>query len=1688
MRVLILTTLLVLFQLAAVNAQPPNDDCLGATNIPPTTGAVTLPFDNSTATTSGLPINPPADSICTAWTAGQIFNDLWYLYFPGADGDINISTCSPTGSLADTKLAVYVGCPGDPNTQLIGCDDDSCVVQGTQAQVSNLPVLAGQAIFIRLGSFSPTAFGTGELTIAAAAQPILIGPGPDCMRTECGRTKYSFCQTPIPAGFFDPGSLPFEGTVNLQGNPLAGADTEIQRFNQMLLPDNSSVAMTPIQIVGLNLVSCAPITVQTGTGSSDWNVQVGLSPDPVPPGQMTVIREHDNGGIFFSDFFVKPIFTFTPVSGPGLPLVFDPNQIIQLGTPEPAPWVHLVNPIVGTPCAPDFGPGYREDPTTQAQCCVPVGHEGPGHIHETGPPDCSACDDGACIDPTLPGFPCTIVTDAAACATAGGVFLGVQTACTDSDGDGLPDVVETNDCCSGFISLLDTGTDPFNPDTDGDGTNDGQEVQNGTDPCFAPPPVFIPAGVDCMSTDCGRTRFSFCADPIPADFFDPGSLPFEGTVFLAGATPNNQDTGISRLTDMTLTDVSPVATTQIEIVSLNLQSCAPITVVTNGASEQWDVAVGLSADPVPPGQMTVTLTHPNGGTFSSDFFVKPVFTFTRVSNPIDVRVLNPVTPVQLGMTGEAPWVHIPAPTSGTFCAPGFAPGLEEDPVTFDQCCVPVGHQGPGHIHETGPPDCSACDDGACLDPSTLACGIAPDEATCTLGGGIFLGPRSTCTDSDGDGLPDVVETNDCCRGFIDLADTGTDPFNPDTDGDGVNDGAEVLAGTDPCLAPPQITILAGADCWTTTCGQTRYSFCDLPIPADFFDPGSLPFEGVVRLEGSAGNGDTQVARLQDMVLTDSAPVAQTPIQIVQLDLKSCAPITVVTNGASVEWDVSVALSGDPVPPGQMTVTKTHPNGGVFNSDFFVKPVFTFTLVTNPAEVRFFTPPNPIQLEGLGDAPWVAIPTPGLGNFCAPDWAPGVEEDPFTLQQCCKPVGHQGPGHLHVTGSDCSACDDGACIDPVTLACGVTTDEATCTGGGGLFAGPGTDCTDSDLDGLPDVVETNDCCVGYLSPLDTGTDPNNADTDGDGVNDRDEILAGTDPCTPPLGDLVIPPGDDCWDTDCGRTSFSFCETPLPADFFDPGSEPFVGRILLEGAVPGADTVTRRYQSMTLTDLNPTDSVPIEIVQLDLTSCAPITVVTNGTPVEWNVAVTLAPTPSPLGTLTATKTHENGGTFDATFFVRPVFTFTRVLGGNSVVFEPTTPAPFTTLGDAPWVHIPLPGVVPDPCSPGFNPGVEEDLTTGDQCCVKVGHAGPGHIHETGPPDCSACDDGACLDPVTLACAITTDEVTCTSGGGIFLGAQTKCTDSDGDGLPDVVETDDCCQGFVDLTNTGTDPFDPDTDGDGVDDGAEILAGTDPCVAPPPAPESVVCGQVTGTLDVLVQWSEPVAYDSVNVYVNGTAVANGLTGVTSYTATGILGTRTICVEGVVAGQVSAQSCCTVTVIVPPVTGLSCMVVAGTNDVDLTWTNAVGDYTAINVYLNGASVATLGPVSSHTVTGVSGTRMICVEAEVNGVVSTQVCCTVTVGSPVQMFIRTDCNADGAANIADAVRLLTSLFGGGGPVPCDDACDCNDDETKNIADAVCILNTLFGSPPSAVLPPFPGCGPDPAGTALDCASFPPCP
>ena len=143
----------------------------------------------------------------------------------------------------------------------------------------------------------------------------------------------------------------------------------------------------------------------------------------------------------------------------------------------------------------------------------------------------------------------------------------------------------------------------------------------------------IPAGFDDYFIQSTSTvDFEYLA--IPADFFGPGSDPFSGAVCIEG------DTIIERTSDGTL----PTATIPIEIVALSLVSCEPITVNYGSSAELWDLSVHVlgpgPSSALAGGTLTATKTHPNGGVFDSTLTTQPVYVFTEVGNPLNMRVLD----------------------------------------------------------------------------------------------------------------------------------------------------------------------------------------------------------------------------------------------------------------------------------------------------------------------------------------------------------------------------------------------------------------------------------------------------------------------------------------------------------------------------------------------------------------------------------------------------------------------------------------------------------------------------------------------------------------------------------------------------------------------------------------------------------------------------------------------------------------------------------------------------------------------------------------------------------------------------------------------------------------------------------------------------------------------------------------
>lgn len=179
-------------------------------------------------------------------------------------------------------------------------------------------------------------------------------------------------------------------------------------------------------------------------------------------------------------------------------------------------------------------------------------------------------------------------------------------------------------------------------------------------------------------------------------------------------------------------------------------------------------------------------------------------------------------------------------------------------------------------------------------------------------------------------------------------------------------------------------------------------------------------------------------------------------------------------------------------------------------------------------------------------------------------------------------------------------------------------------------------------------------------------------------DPGPILAGIDL-------LQTPPG----------TFVDFSGSPIPADFFGPGSDPFTGTVNLVGAplvqsagppIGNADTIVLR-QPAPLVCGDPPVMIDIELVALSLAGTGPITVTSNGgmNPESWDVQVCISSLVPSVGTMTIAHECLDGGTFSSVLDVVPRFVFTRAGDGAIRVLDPGDRKQFTASGD--WVHGPM-----------------------------------------------------------------------------------------------------------------------------------------------------------------------------------------------------------------------------------------------------------------------------------------------------------------------------------------------------------------------------------------------------------------
>ena len=133
-----------------LNVGPANNECETAKVV----GEGSYPFSNVFATTDG----PTLNSCSAGGVDTQVNNDLWYVFTPGQNGFLDVTTC---GSGFDTKLAMYINAPCDGRSTYVTCNDDAC---GFQSAMNLVPVTAGWNYYIRVGGYLQNR-GTGTLNI-----------------------------------------------------------------------------------------------------------------------------------------------------------------------------------------------------------------------------------------------------------------------------------------------------------------------------------------------------------------------------------------------------------------------------------------------------------------------------------------------------------------------------------------------------------------------------------------------------------------------------------------------------------------------------------------------------------------------------------------------------------------------------------------------------------------------------------------------------------------------------------------------------------------------------------------------------------------------------------------------------------------------------------------------------------------------------------------------------------------------------------------------------------------------------------------------------------------------------------------------------------------------------------------------------------------------------------------------------------------------------------------------------------------------------------------------------------------------------------------------------------------------------------------------------------------------------------
>ena len=567
--------------------------------------------------------------------------------------------------------------------------------------------------------------------------------------------------------------------------------------------------------------------------------------------EIEVIYWEQGGQGVVEMFFADGEFTFTagaPVAGGGgtdltsgaVPTAVPANFSV-LGVPR------VGRPLTGVTCAARVGlPNEICGETVAASC-------GNG-VREQTSTGIEACDDKNTINGDGCSATCTI--------EASNACAGQPSRCgVDTDGDGLPDIVESSAAVGTSINnvdsdgdgkndLVEVGNNPLRPvDTDGDGIIDAREssildadndgVVDELDPANTNPCIPNANAVACGAGDfdgdglTNAQEATLGTNPRAADSDGDGKND-RTEVGTNIATPTDTDgDGIIDALESSLTDADGDGVVD-ELDPENANPCVPVR--DNAACPDID------GDGVSNEDEDENGTDPRDVDSDGDGFCDGSIAVAPICGVGETDALDPCAPVRgvacaafdsdgdglINSVEEAGNRSDPndvdTDNDGVCDGPNAFVGVcvaGSDSAPRNPCvpnvlavaCLAVDSDGDGLtdavenlLGRSDPNDVDTDNDGVCDGPNTFVgiCTVANDIAPrdpC-----VPARNNSACGDRDGDGVSNADE----------LAGNRSDPDNVDTDGDGFCDGViavvGVCVGNDPAPRDPCVPARSNARC------------------------------------------------------------------------------------------------------------------------------------------------------------------------------------------------------------------------------------------------------------------------------------------------------------------------------------------------------------------------------------------------------------------------------------------------------------------------------------------------------------------------------------------------------------------------------------------------------------------------------------------------------------------------------------------------------------------------------------------------------------------------------------------------------------------------------------------------------------------------------------------------------------